>query len=155
MIKSQYLEDKFALIERNITIAKSVNDLHLASMLSGYLVVSISGIYEDCIEHLFIQRAGKKNDREMQNLIKTLIDRHFRNPNYGKVKELVKALDSEQAENVLREIDIRSKQALDSIVNNKNNIAHGKVSNATIGDIEGYHEDVLEIFEALEKILLS
>jgi len=155
MIKSQYLEDKFALIKRNITIAKSVNDLHLASMLNGYLVVSISGIYEDCIEHLFIQRAGKKNDREMQNLIKTLIDRHFRNPNYDKVKDLVKALDSEQAENVLREIDIRSKQALDSIVNNKNSVAHGKVSNATIGDIEGYHEDVLEIFEALEKILLS
>jgi len=155
MIKSQYLKDKFASIERNIKIAKSVNDLQLASMLSGYLVVSISGIYEDCIEHLFIQRAGKKNDKEMQNLVKTLIDRHFRNPNYDKVKELVRALDSKQGENILQKIDIKSKQGLNSIVNNKNNIAHGEVSNATIGDIMGYYQDVLKIFEALEKILLS
>lgn len=154
MIKSQYLKDKFELIEKSIKTAENVNDPQSASMLSGYLVVSISGIYEDCIEHLFIQRAGKNNDKEMQNLVKTFIDRHFRNPNYENIKKLVKALGSKR-ENILQKIDTKSIDGLDSIVNNKNNIAHGKVSNATVGDIMGYHQNALKIFEVLEKILLS
>ncbi|MCD6472804.1 hypothetical protein J7K55_06775 [Candidatus Aerophobetes bacterium] len=63
--------------------------------------------------------------------------------------------DKQEHENILQKIDTKSIDGLNSIVNNKNNIAHGKVSNATVGDIMGYHQNALKIFEVLEKILLS
>jgi len=154
-MKSEYLKDKFTLIEENIKIAENVNDPKLASMLSGYLVVSISGTYEDCIEYLFTQRAGKNNDKDIQNLVKTLIDQHFRNPNYENIKKLVGALGSKQKE-IIQEIantNGKSIDGLNSIVTNKNNIAHGKASNATLKDIKGYHQNTLKIFEVLESIL--
>lgn len=152
-MKSEYLKDKFALIEENTKTAEKVKDPKIASMLSDYLVVSISGIYEDCIEHLFIQRAGKNNDKEIQNLVKTFIDQHFRNPKYENIKKLVKALGSEQ-EKVLQGIDSKSINGINGIVTNKNKVAHGQTSNATINDIVKYHKSALKIFKTLENILL-
>lgn len=156
MIKSEYLKNKFALIKENIKIAENVKDPKLASMLSGYLVVSISGIYEDCIEYLFIQRAGENNDKGIQNLVRTLIDQHFRNPNYENIKKLVGALGCKQKKVIqnMAKTNKKSIDGLNSIVTNKNNIAHGEASNATLKDIKGYHQDTLKIFEVLESILL-
>ena len=152
MIKSEYLKEKFDSIQRNIKIAEEVNDQKLASMLSSYLVVSISGIYEDCIEYLFIQRSGKNNDKEIQNLVKTLIDLHFRNPNYENIKKMVKALDSKYGTILRDKIADKNIEGINSIVTNKNNVAHGEVSNATIRDIKDYHKNALKIFKVLEEI---
>jgi len=152
MIKSEYLKEKFDSIQRNIKIAEEVNDQKLASMLSSYLVVSISGTYEDCIEYLFIQRAGKNNDKEIQNLVKTLIDLHFRNPNYENIKKMVKALDSKYGTILRDKIADKNIEGINSIVTNKNNVAHGEVSNATIRDIKNYHKNALKIFKVLEEI---
>ena len=155
MIKSEYLKEKFDLIQRNIKIIEEVNDQKLASMLSSYLVVSISGAYEDCIEYLFIQRSGKSSDKEIQNLVKSLIDLHFRNPNYGNIKKMVKALDSKYGTILRDKIAAKNIDGINSIVTNKNNVAHGEVSNATIRDIKNYHENALKIFKVLEEILLK
>jgi len=152
MIKSEYLKEKFDSIQRNIKIAEEVNDQKLASMLSSYLVVSISGIYEDCIEYLFIQRSGKNNDKEIQHLVETLIDLHFRNPNYENIKKMVKALDSKHGTILQEKIADKNIKGINSIVTNKNNVAHGKVSNATIRDIKDYHKNALKIFKVLEEI---
>lgn len=155
-MKCQYLQDKFKLVDNNLNKAKkaSVNDMQLASMLSSYLVVLISGIYEDCVEHLIVQRAAKSNDKELENLIKMLIDRQFRNPLYKKIKEIINALDPSYKSKLDSKIDTRSREAINSIVRNKNNVAHGKTSNATLNDIADYHKRALKIFDALENILL-
>jgi len=155
-MKCQYLIDKFKIINDALDKIKksSIKDPELFSMLSSYLVVFISGIYEDCIEYLFIQRAGKNEDKELENLIKVLIDRHFRNPRYEKIKELVKALEPKYGNQLESKIDLKSKEGIDSIVSNKDNVAHGKTSNATLNDINIYHDNASKIFEELENILL-
>lgn len=155
-MRSQYLKDKFGIIRDNFKKAKSISksDPKIASMMSSYLVVFISGIYEDCIEHLFIERAGKNKDIEIKNLVKVLIDQQFRNPNYKNIKKLVGALDPKYDGILRKEIVDKNINGIDSIVNNKNKIAHGESSNATLNDIITYHKDALKIFGELEKIPL-
>ncbi len=155
-MKCQYISDKFKVIEDSLNKAKnsSVSDPELSSMLSSYSAVLISGIYEDVIEYLFIQRAAKNGDQEISGLVKVLIDRVFRNPEYDKIENLVKALDSKYTTTLNSKIAERSKEALNSIVRNKNKVAHGELSNATLSDIELYHKDATIIFEGLENILL-
>jgi len=155
-MKCQYLIAKFEIIDKAINKAKNVglNDLELSSMLSSYLVVFISGIYEDIIEYLFTQRAGKNNDKEIENFVKTLIGKQFRNPEYRKIRELVGSLDPKYQSILESKIETKNKEGLNSIVYNKNNVAHGKISNATINDIEIYNKNAIKIFEELEHILL-
>ncbi len=150
----QYVIDKFNRIDSNLNAVKtSTVDPKLGSMLSSYLVVFISGVYEDCVEHLFVERAGKSNDKELQNLVKELIGQSFRNPNYGKIKDLVKYLDSSYGKTLRSKVKQSDIDGLNDIVTNKNKVAHGDVSNATLNDVISFHNGAKNIFEALEDIL--
>lgn len=154
-MKCPYLKDKFKSIDEALNKARNVstNDPELSSMLSFYLVVFISGIYEDIVEYLFCQRAGRNNDKEIESLVKALIAKQFRNPDFDKIKDLVKALGSKY-DTTLSKIDTKSRVGINSIVSNKNKVAHGEVSNATLNDIFIFHNNALKIFEHLESILL-
>lgn len=110
------MQIKFKDIEEKLNKAKnaSVNDPELSAMLSSYLVVFISGIYEDIIEYLFVQRAGKNNDKEVESLVKTLIDRQFRNPEYENIRKLIKALGSNHETALQSKIDEENKAGITS-----------------------------------------
>jgi len=154
MIKSQHLQNRFKNIDEMLEKAKEYkDDSELACMLSGYLVVFISGIYEDCIERLFIERAGRNNDNEIKGLIEKLMDQKFRNPEYDKIKEILNYLNPEYGKDLRDKLDNKNIDGINSIVNNKNCIAHGSSSNITLLDVETYHKNALKIFEELENIL--
>ncbi|MDO9579999.1 MAG: MAE_28990/MAE_18760 family HEPN-like nuclease, partial [Bacteroidales bacterium] len=151
----QYLKEKFQTINDTIKKAKKSGekDARLASMLSSYLVVWISGVYEDMVEHLFAERVKKVNDKEIENFVEVFIGEQFRSPRYENIKKLVKAFDPKYGYELRSKIEDKNITALDSIVNNKNKAAHGEVSNATIDDIIGWNKDTIKIFEELENIL--
>ena len=155
-MKNQYLNGKFSDIDEELKKAEefSKSDSKIASMLSSYLVVAISGIFEDCVEHLFIERVNKTNDNEIENLVKELIHQDFRNPEYAEIKKFVSYLSSKYGKDLRTKIDDKNITGLNSIVTNKNQVAHGGISNATIKDIRTYYKSALRIFEELEKILL-
>lgn len=153
-MKCQYVIDKFNLIDLDLNAVKtSTVDPKLGSMLSSYLVVFISGIYEDCVEHLFVERAGKNNDQELRNFMEAAMHRSFRNPEYSNIKGLVKYLDSSYGKTLDSKARKNDIEGLNGIVTNKNLVAHGGVSNATLEDVIKFHKGAKNIFEALENIL--
>lgn len=150
----QYVISKFNLIDSDLNAVKtSTVDPKLGSMLSSYLVVFISGIYEDCIEYLFCERAGKSNDQELQNFMRAVMHRSFRNPGYSNIKGWVKCLDSSYGDTLDSKVNQSDIAGLDGIVTNKNSVAHGDVSSATLNDVISFHNGAKNIFEALEDIL--
>lgn len=155
-MKCEYLKNRFQFIEDSIkkVDAAGLNDPQLTSMLCSYLVVVISGIYEDCIECLFIQRAAKSHDKELEHFVEVMLHKHFRNPDFGKIKEFVKALDPGYAKKLDVNVSKKSIDGLNSIVEDKNDVAHGKFSYATLNDVRQYHTSAIEVFVELEKILL-
>lgn len=156
-MKCQYVEDRFIALEHNLDKAKEVAhvDPELASMLSSYLVVIISGIYEDCIEYLFTERAGKSKDEEIKSLVKHFFKTYFRNPEYGRIKDFVKVLNPEHAKRMDSEIDEKSRVGMKSIYDNRIQVAHyGNPANATINDVSDFHAGSRKVFDFLEKILL-
>lgn len=154
-MKDQYLKDKFDYISNKLKRAEkfSKNDPEIAVMLSSYLVVAIAGIFEDCVEHLFIKRTSKTNDSEIINLVQALISRNFRNPEYDKIKDLLSNLNPIYSSDLRSKIDNKNIDGLNSIVTNKNKVSHGEISNATIQDVKIYYENAKKFFEELEKIL--
>jgi hypothetical protein len=153
-MKCQYLQNQFQILAKAInTATKYAGDPDISYMLSGHLTVLISGIYEDCVEYLFISRAGKTKDKAIESLVKTLIDQQFRNPDYDKIQNLLKGLGPTYANQFKKAIGSANKDALNSIVMNKNLIAHGNPWNTTLNDVVEFHKKAQMIFEVLEKIL--
>ena len=121
--------------------------------MSAYLTVVISGVYEDCIEHLFGERAAKAGDAELQYYVKTTLGERFRNPKYAKIIEMLSKFSPDYVKQLRGLVEEPARLGLDSIVDNKNLVAHGSVSNATLADVSKYYADAKALLDALEDVL--
>jgi len=157
MVKDPYLEERFAGVEQSLqkTSAWGAKDPELSAYLAGYLVVLISGVYEDCIEHLVHTRASKSKDSQLMSYVDNRTDRTFRNPDTSSVVGLLGEFSKTYKERFNATVDPDSRVALDSIVNNKNWLAHGETSKlqVTVADVRGYFQRSARVLEALEDIL--
>lgn len=155
-MKTPELITRFQEIDEMLKLISSakINDPALQSFLSGFAVVYISGVYEECIEKLFVLRASKTKDKHLISYIEKSVDKGFRNPNYDKILEFLGYFGEDYKKSFKSRVPEQGKQAINSIVTNKNNIAHGKQSNVTIADIISYHLNAKVIFDKLELILL-
>ena len=155
----QYVKDRIREIAKNIgkirTIQTSISDPQLNSMLNSYLVVFISGVYEDCIERLFNEKASKSQDPQVRNFVGQIVKNQFRNPNYENIKNFLGNFSQSYEQNLNSLVPQASKTAITSIVNNKNQVAHlGLRSNATLLDLKNWHQKSIVIFQELDRILV-
>ena len=82
------------------------------------------------------------------------IDRSFRNPKIENIKDLLKKFSDEWGKKI-DSIEENNKIALDSIVNNKNAIAHGRNCTVTYNEIKNYHERSKVVLKEINKIIVS
>ncbi len=142
-------------INKANVVAGSVGDPEIQAYFARYIVVFASGVYEDCVEHLFTEFAQKYGNAGIASFFSNMLDSHFRNPDFGSLKGLLKQVNPNygiELENRLTATP-GSRDALDSMVNNKNAVAHGKPATATLGDVKIFHQQILPIFDAVEEIL--
>ncbi len=150
-----YLKAWFGRLDGAIKKAKSTatGDAELEGFLASYLVVLASGAYEECVEHLFRNRAGKSGDQEVRSFVHNTLHRSFRNPDFDKIVETLRDFSDSYANQFRNRVDTNAKLAIDSIVNNKNHVSHGKSCTVTLSDVENYYYRSIPIFEVLEDIL--
>lgn len=130
-------------------------DPKLQSFLAIYLAVLASGVYEDVIETLFSSYAAKNGNPQIQNFFRETLNKTFRNPDSGKVKEFLNRVDTDwgaKFDGILR-AGGGTTSGMDSIVNNKNQIAHGGMSSATVADVEKFHAQALAVLDAVEQVM--
>ena len=71
-----------------------------------------------------------------------------------KILGLLKYFGEDYRDTLASAVDKSWTEALDSIVNNKNDIAHGKGSKVTLSDAKSFHLQARKVFEELDKILM-
>lgn len=153
-VSSRLSEIDVAINKAN-EVASSARDPEIQAYFARSIVIFASGVYEDCIEYLFIEFAQKYGNLGIASFFTNMLDSHFRNPAFGSLKGLLRRINPEygnELENRLKATP-GSSDALDSMVNNKNAVAHGKPATATLGDVEKFHHQILPIFDAVEEIL--
>ena len=124
------------------------------SYLARYLTVFIAGIYEKSIEEIVWEFASKSGLPEIENFVANQVNKTFRNPDMGNIISLIRQFSSAWA-NQLNQLDDIHKNAINSIITNKNNIAHGDPSLITFSDIKNYHRDASKVIEEIDRMLLS
>ncbi len=158
MVQNEYVTRRCSEIEEMLRYAseKSRNDADLGGHLAGYISVLISGVVEDCIEHLVIERARISNDSELQEFVKSSIARQFRNPKSEDIANLLSGFSGTYRSLYNNSVEQESKEALGSIITNRMALAHRgePQSNFTIGDVHRYFDLIVKILEVVESILL-
>ena len=150
MIRDPYVRDKFVIIKDAIRrIEKFNGDRKIAVDLESYLVVLISGIYEDCLEYLINKRVDRAGDAEVSAFVEKTLHVQLRNPNWENLTNILGRFSKGWVTSMNKKIQYRAKTGLNNIVNNKNSVAHGNASSLTLGEIKNCHKNCKSIFEKL------
>ncbi|HKZ52973.1 MAG TPA: HEPN domain-containing protein [Candidatus Acidoferrales bacterium] len=154
-MKDAYLDARFQEIDASIQKAKSssAGDVQLQAFLASYLVVLISGYYEESVEYLIGVRAGKAGDADVQSFIRECVGKIFRSPKFENIRDLIGLFNETYKKALEKQVDEKARAAIASIVNHRHSISHGRPIAVTLGDVETFHNSSKPVFEALESIL--
>ena len=95
---------------------KGDTDPELGAHMAGYVSVLISGVVEDCIEHLVVQRARKVNDPQLQEFVRSSIAQQFRNPRSEDIANVIGQFSKDCQSSYQLSVGQEAREALGSIV---------------------------------------
>lgn len=144
-------------IDRTIGSIRSLSSVTALeeSYLAKFLVVFICGLYEEIIKRIVNEMiAGStKRNQEICQFIQNYLQSRFRNPDMKNIGTLLKEFNPSWRQLLLAS-PLNSKVALDSIVKNKNAMAHGQHISLTIADVERYYISSRAVIEKVDDMLL-
>jgi hypothetical protein len=159
MLQDAYVAQRCSEIESSLRYAanKSRTDPELGGHLASYISVLISGVVEDSIEHLVVERARKANDTQLQEFVRSSIGQQFRNPRSQDIANVLGRFSENYQGSYQRSVSRAAREALGSIVGNRMSLAHRGASqlSLTVNDVRMYFELIIEILTVVESILLS
>lgn len=121
----------------------------LQSQWARYLCVLVSGFLEISICAIYGEFARRTASPYVANFVKYELG-SFQNPKMGKILDLTRAFNPQWANQLEAATEGELKDAVDSVVANKNQIAHGRDVGITYARIKGYYEDVIQVVNLIE-----
>lgn len=126
-------------------------NIELQSQWARYLCILVSGFLETAICAIYGEFARKTASPYVANFVKCELD-SFQNPKMGKILELTRAFNPLWADELETATEGELKDAVDSIVANRNQIAHGRDVGITYTRIKNYYEDAIKVVDLVEKM---
>jgi len=123
----------------------------LQSQWARYLCVLVSGFLETAIRAIYGELARKRSSPYVANYVKWELG-SFQNPKMGKILELTRAFNPLWADELDTATEGELKDAVDSVVANRNQIAHGKDVGITYTRIKNYYEDTIRVVDLIEEM---
>lgn len=150
--RAKQLLDEIDLAISNITGFNNLSQLE-ESYLAKFLVVFICGIYEEIIETIIIEKVSQCNLQEARTFIVNNVKRYFQNPRIKTIINLLNQFNLRWGQRV-DTLPYESKFALDSIITNKNHLAHMGACSITLREIITYYKDSRIVVETIDNVVL-
>jgi hypothetical protein len=128
------------------------HDLELQAHWARYLCVLTSGFIEESVRILLSEYVQKRADATISRYVNAQLD-GFQNPKAGRILDLLRAFDIAWAESAEQFLGDERKDAIDSIVNNRHQIAHGRNVGISYVTIRNYYEKAVESVDFIEQML--
>ncbi len=140
----------------NYLFAKSSilnSDPEILSHWARYLCVLSCGFIEVSIKTIIEDYAKKHSSPQLVNYTTAQLI-YFYSPNTNKILDLIQKFDLTWKQSLINSLTDEIKDALDSIANNKNSIAHGQSTGITFLTIKNYFDQACKAISILEKTIV-
>lgn len=129
-----------------------VSDINLRGHWARYLCVLVSGFIEVSIRAILTEYVKSRADTSVANYVIQDLNR-FRNPNMERILQTLGAFNSTWADNVRERTEAESelKAAIDTIIANRNGIAHGENVGITYTTIQNHYRNAVSVIELIEE----
>jgi hypothetical protein len=149
--KRRRLNYYFDKVEEYNSNDENSNDDEISSFLAQYLCVLCSGFLEDSIRIIYGNFAEEHGSHQHVTAYVKKQLKFFQNAKYDDILKLTYIFSHEWGENFENFVDEEMKTSINTIVNNKNQLAHGQSSGVTYSQMKKYFNNLLKVLDFLEK----
>ena len=125
-------------------------DEELMSHWAKYLCVLTSGFVENSLRSILAQFVVARSSREVANYLESKI-RSITNLNEERVYQLLWSFSSEWGDKFREKRTEKQKDAIDSVVANRNLIVHGRSVGITIVRIREYYTEIIKTITIIDE----
>lgn len=140
-----------------VSIREEARELSIAtqSKLAQLMTILASGYLEAMCRELLLDYVKQHADEKVYRFADRSLKR-FTNPNMERIIRLVESFDKDSARELTeftREGDgVRIRESVNGIVAQRNIIAHGRLSNTTIANIDQQFQDAKRLTDKLRRL---
>lgn len=127
----------------------AVDDIELMSHWARYLCVLLSGFIETSLQSIYCDYARRTSNTCVTNYVASKL-RRFTNPNMQDILSLVSAFNPKWREDLENVTTEEIKDSIDSVIANRNQIAHGGDVGITYTRVKRYYENVIKLIDLIE-----
>lgn len=120
--------------------------------LARYLCVRTSGYLENVVKSLISNYCDGSSPQPIQTFV-IKRTKHSTNLGYMKLLRLLEEFSNEWKESFESRLTHQQKISLNSVVSNRNSIAHGNPDSITFNNIKDYYDDIKEVIIILTDII--
>ena len=128
------------------------DELRLRSDFAEYLTVLVYGLLEQSVQQLLMKYVRDRSAPPVARYTNRRIERS-RSMKYNNLVELLDSFDPQWRIEFERVIDERSRRAIDTVTNNRHQIAHGRWTGMTVVVIEHEYEQIKGVIDNLTVLL--
>lgn len=137
-----------ALIER-VDKTRPGADPEFIAHWARYLCVLSSGLIEVSVQESFAEYARRRSAPRVHSYVLKQLE-WAQNLKMRRILEIAGAFDQAWAEELRKQTDGDLKDAIDSIVNNRNLIAHGAQISLSFYQLQDYYSRTLKVLDLVE-----
>jgi len=139
------LDDLYNLVE-------NIKDEEVQALMAKFLCVRTSGFLESSLKNLINEYLHGTSPKPIESFVNNKVKRET-NLKYDRLVSILESFDKEWANKLSNEITDNQKEALNTIVSNRNNIAHGENDNISYVLIRDYYQRIKEVVVILIKVV--
>lgn len=137
-------------IERVFALADGSDSDEIRSELACHICVLTSGYIEERVREIVVGYCARHASPAIVEHIRRNLHR-FRNAKMEKILELVAQFDSQLRDSIELKAGDEMKDAIDSIVSNKNTLAHGQNSGLGLETMRDYYHRAVRLIAIVER----
>ena len=133
-----------------VALAEAQRDLQLQARLTEFICVRTAGFVEQSIQSIYFDFVRLRSPISVSSFVSRRLAR-VQNIKSERLRELVRDFDASWATGLDAFLTDERKQALNSVVTNRNKVAHGESVSIGLVQMKRWLSEVLEIVAFLEE----
>lgn len=131
---------------------KDTKDDEIKAHLSKYFCIRVSGYLENVIKNLVAQYSEGSSPQAISTYVQNTM-RNVTNLSEDNLTQLLKRFNSDWEVNFANQVSEQQLESLNSLISNRNSIAHGQQDNISFRYIGQYYNDIKQVVLILKGII--
>jgi hypothetical protein len=121
--------------------------------LTQYLCIRVAGFVEQSMRHLYYEHARRRSEPTVAQFVSRRLDRPG-NLNAEALCQLAGQFSDTWARELREFLGEERKLAVDSVLNNRNRIAHGESTSLGLVQLRDWYGKIVEVVERIDQLTL-